>query len=248
MQDNEWWRPSNLKKEETKSRLQKNISELDETGDFGSYRKALLVDDIKKTKISSHNDIYPELKIKQLCKRLNNKNPKRILDVGCGLGFTASAIASYYNNTEVLGIDISYDAIQYAQKQFNNAEYKVFSVSPDAEDLGLFDYIFCFEFYPFTRNKDLEIQLSFIEYLLRQLSDNGEIILYQKWDNESSLSVVFEKIKLMLKKATVKKETMPNPKISLYFPDWIGKPIAFILSIILRKEILRTYVVIKKNN
>jgi 2-polyprenyl-3-methyl-5-hydroxy-6-metoxy-1,4-benzoquinol methylase len=57
------------------------------------------------------------------------QEPNSVLDVGCGGGFFTRALAERYQNTAVLGIDISKSAIRYAQahhslSQLPNLKFK----------------------------------------------------------------------------------------------------------------------------
>ncbi|KAF3362721.1 Uncharacterized protein PHSC3_000708 [Chlamydiales bacterium STE3] len=52
----------------------------------------------------------------------NLRNPQSILDVGCGGGHFTAELARRYPNASLLGIDLSAEAIAYAQKQHGNAK------------------------------------------------------------------------------------------------------------------------------
>ncbi|GAB4225740.1 MAG: class I SAM-dependent methyltransferase [Chlamydiales bacterium] len=52
-----------------------------------------------------------------------SSNPKSILDVGCGGGFFAAKLAKKFPKTQVVGIDISTDAIKFAKNRFENATF-----------------------------------------------------------------------------------------------------------------------------
>ena len=46
--------------------------------------------------------------------------PKKILDVGCGVGILASTLRKLYPKSEILGIDISSSMINLTQKRYGN--------------------------------------------------------------------------------------------------------------------------------
>lgn len=92
---------------------------------------------------------------------LNLQNPN-ILDLGCGNGYYTSAIARKYNN--VIGLDISKEAIKLASKGNNSINYLVAS----AKDLPLA-----------TNSIDIILNVFaplFIKEAYRVLKDNGVLI------------------------------------------------------------------------
>lgn len=86
------------------------------------------------------------MKIDALSKVLQIKNPSSILDVGCGLGIATGAMAKYFPNAKIMGVDISEDAIAYAKLHYPSAEFKAIAISPEMQRLGSFDYIFALSF------------------------------------------------------------------------------------------------------
>lgn len=73
--------------------------------------------------------------------------PASILDVGCGGGFFALQLAQQYALTQIVGIDLSVDAISFAQ-QHQKAAYPhlkniqfIHSSSPDISAFGLCDVV-----------------------------------------------------------------------------------------------------------
>ncbi|MCG8326102.1 MAG: methyltransferase domain-containing protein [Chitinophagales bacterium] len=71
----------------------------------------------------------------------------RILDIGCGIGWSSYELARHFPDAEVIGIDLSPQLIGQASKLFNlpNLEYHTFDIissSFDAESFtGVFDVI-----------------------------------------------------------------------------------------------------------
>ena len=194
-----WWKPENLEKDEQEY-LNKEASEVDAKNDFGSYKLMLKYNDFEKSKIISHNDLNPEFRLKYIKKILeSNFSPKKILDVGCGLGFCTNEIKKFYDYSDVLGIDVSKDAIQYASEYFKDCRFLNLTVDPNVSNLEKdFDLIFTFEFYPFTRTNDISEHKRYIMHLVNCLSENGKLIIIQKWNNPKSLSVNITKLKVEL--------------------------------------------------
>ena len=153
-----WWKPENLKTDEKKYLDTDDFSKLDPRTDFGSYRRILLGDSIRSSKIESHNDLNPSNKIKFISSIINQNSDDclNILDVGCGLGFISNSISKEYRKSKITGVDLSEDAIKYAKKHFQNINFLCDSIEPGKKTYGNFDLIFAIEFYPFTRHDNLE--------------------------------------------------------------------------------------------
>lgn len=128
MSNDSWWEPKKLKEAEEKARQSGDAESVD--ADFGAYRKALLKG-LQGSHAEDHNDINPLIKIDALSKVLQMKNPSTILDVGCGLGIATGAMAKYFPNTKVMGVDISEDAIAYAKLHYPTAEFKAVAIDPE---------------------------------------------------------------------------------------------------------------------
>ena len=192
-----------------------------------------------------HNDLNPAEKIKAINNLLGSIRPIRILDAGCGMGFTTASLAEFYKGAEVLGVDISRDAIVFANKNHKQAKFLSTAISPDCEKFGIFDLIFCIEFYPFTRNSDFELQAKFIEYFSSQLSVNGKIIIYQLWNNPSSLSSVIDKIFERLPNLVYFKKIIPHPKLTSHLPTPLAWIVNYLLEKIFKKEYSKTILIIQ---
>ena len=242
-----WWLPIKLKETETKFREIDDINELDTDNDFGSYRKAFLTNNIKGTQIEAHNDLLPSAKVHLISKISKVARPTSILDAGCGMGFTTQAIGEQYPNANVLGVDISQDAIAFATKTHANAKFKSVTINPEEKELGEFDIIFCFEFYPFTRNNNIEIQSSFINYFSKQLKQGGEIVIYQKWDNPLSLSTILKDIEKSCPNLRFQIIRVPHHKVHKYIPSLkISMFFCLFLGKLMRKELIKNTLIITK--
>lgn len=66
---------------------------------------------------------------------------KRAIDLGCGYGTNTIKLAKFFD--EVLGVDISEDAIEGANEKSNlkNVKFKVLDLTNHKEDLGRFDFV-----------------------------------------------------------------------------------------------------------
>jgi len=242
---NEWWKPENLEASEKQFREIDDSTKLDVQNDFGSYRKVLLTGEIKGSQLGLHNDLDPLRKIRAVDKLLKNKKPENILDAGCGMGYTTAALADFYTNANVLGVDVSADAIEYSTQKHKQAKFLSLALSPHSEKLGTFDLIYCFEFYPFTRNSDHKIQAQFINYFSQQLSPSGKIVIYQLWENPTSLSSVIDKVTEDLPYLKFSIYKIPNPRLTQYLPSPVAFGCGVLLEKILGRKISRTVVLVE---
>ena len=193
MENSDWWKPNNLKKSENKFLEENDLERLDVKNDFGSYKIMLATNDTSKSRIHIHNEISPSFRVKALKKILGDFNPQKIYDLGCGLGYTTNEISKVYPLAEVIGIDISEDAIAYAEKNFPGCQFLSEAVDPENKKQMLSSDMICaFEFYPFTRTNVLSEHVQYISYLSDELSEKGKLVIFQLWDNPESLSVNYK--------------------------------------------------------
>jgi 2-polyprenyl-3-methyl-5-hydroxy-6-metoxy-1,4-benzoquinol methylase len=93
---------------------------------------------------------------------------EKILDLGCGLGWFAAAVASRYG-AEVLAIDACEYAMSEARRRYGNIDNLDFQVS-DALRMGCeeaFDKIVCLDVLEHFSHKDVQILLRKIHTALR---------------------------------------------------------------------------------
>jgi 2-polyprenyl-3-methyl-5-hydroxy-6-metoxy-1,4-benzoquinol methylase/DNA-binding ferritin-like protein (Dps family) len=83
---------------------------------------------------------------------------KRVLDIACGFGY-GSHMMAVYGALEVIGMDISEEAIDYAQKFYkhDNIKYTVKDLLDLDVGHGLFDVVTCFETLEHTSDIELAI-------------------------------------------------------------------------------------------
>lgn len=244
MTENDWWLPSRLKADEASARLLNDFSQLDAKGDFGSYRRLVLGDTLENSNASVHNDLFPRSKVQQIFRFLNLGNPTTILDAGCGLGYTTTVIAEVFPNARVLGIDLAEDAITYAKNHHKNASFGVVALDPSGERIGTFDLIFCFEIYPFSRNRDASYQSRLIMNLAENLSSEGKIIISQTWRNADALPPVLSQVEAMCPELSFEVVSYPHPRIPLWVPKRLALVFAKFVEKITGKEAVKKIIVI----
>jgi 2-polyprenyl-3-methyl-5-hydroxy-6-metoxy-1,4-benzoquinol methylase len=212
----DWWKPQNLAENEAKHRNSRNV---DVINAFGSYRVMVETDQPKKAQISQHNDMRPSYRTRLVKKLIGPLQIGSILDVGCGIGITTESLREVFKSTSVTGIDISRDAIKYATSKHRECNFICDSIDPESgKTYDFFDLICAFEFYPFTRTSDYETHKSYIEYLVSFLKPEGRLVIWQRWDNQESLSTNFDKIQNELTDYQFSSFRLPLTIVAKIFP------------------------------
>jgi len=98
---------------------------------------------------------------------------KRVLDIACGFGYGSHMMAAH-GAVEVVGMDISEEAIDYAQRFYkhDNIKYTIKDLLDLDADHGLFDVITCFE----TLEHISDVELA-IYRLSRVLKEDGVLVV-----------------------------------------------------------------------
>lgn len=77
-----------------------------------------------------------------LVMRIDNENPKRIIDIGCGPGNSTNVLKTRWANSEIIGMDSSQSMIEQARKTYADINWICADASQDLSELGLFDIVF----------------------------------------------------------------------------------------------------------
>ncbi|CAD6542176.1 class I SAM-dependent methyltransferase [Paraburkholderia sabiae] len=64
---------------------------------------------------------FAEYKIALMAKRLKDRQPRRILDFGCGAGRSLPHLAQYFPDAELWGFDVSQDSLNFAHERTPSA-------------------------------------------------------------------------------------------------------------------------------
>jgi len=116
-----------------------------------------------------------------LFKNYSIKNIDKLLDVGCGGGFTTNYLKRHFTrgifrkkDIKVYGIDISKTVIQKAQKQYPNIVFKVCDGRNIPFDDNSFDFIFM---HSVTVHIPRRFTKKYIEEFKRVLKPKGQVLI-----------------------------------------------------------------------
>ena len=77
-----------------------------------------------------------------LVMRIDNENPKKIIDIGCGPGNSTNVLRMRWSEAEIIGMDSSEPMIEQAKKNYDNINWICVDASQNLSELGLFDIVF----------------------------------------------------------------------------------------------------------
>lgn len=116
-----------------------------------------------------------------LLSRVQNRNPVRILDVGCGNGNSTEILFSRYPNADIIGIDSSENMIEAAKTRLPDVRFELLDASTELHTLGGdFDIIFANASLQWIPNHP-----EILAQLIDMLSDGGTLAV-QMPDNHSA--------------------------------------------------------------
>lgn len=120
-----------------------------------------------------------------LAKRIADKNPRTVLDIGCGPGNSTAVLKNTFPASRVVGIDSSPDMIEKAKASYADTEFKLCDIAADMESLENYDVIFsnaCLQWVP--NHKTL------IPALFKKLNDGGVLAVQIPMNYKEPLFVV----------------------------------------------------------
>lgn len=140
-----------------------------------------------------------------LAKRIDIKNAKNIIDIGCGPGNSTNVLASQFPDSHILGVDSSPNMIETAKKNYPDLDFKLCDVSRDLSSYkGQFDIVFsnaCIQWIP-AHNK-------LIPNLMGLLKDNGVLAVQTPMNYNEPIHLIIEQVV----KSPEWSAKFPNPRI-----------------------------------
>ena len=120
-----------------------------------------------------------------LAKRIADKNPRAVLDIGCGPGNSTSVLKKAFPEARVVGIDSSPEMIEKAKASCADIEFRLCDITADLENLEKYDVIFsnaCLQWVPGHR--------TLIPALLGKLNNGGVLAVQIPMNYKEPLFVV----------------------------------------------------------
>jgi ubiquinone/menaquinone biosynthesis C-methylase UbiE len=111
-------------------------------------------------------------------KYLTGIKASRILDIGCHGGTFTNRIQRKFKNRKIYGIDISRNAIAYAQKKYQKIDFLVAKAEKLPFKDKSFDFVTCFEVLEHVERPD-----KVIREILRVLKDDGNFLVIVPTEN-----------------------------------------------------------------
>ena len=195
-----WFSPESMLQTESKVRSLEN-ADFSEMGDFGSYRA--LRERKSKTNIALHNSTGEHAtamaKILTRFIRKLSTNTLTIADMGCGAGFIAEKMKSYFPESNIFGFDLATDAIEYAKENFSGINFRCCAIEASTNFPEIYSVIYAHEFYPFTRTNDFNLQAGYVQNFLKHLIYPGGLLLIGLRISDESLYHKLDMLRKTLK-------------------------------------------------
>ncbi len=125
-----------------------------------------------------------------LCRRIEFKNPKRIIDIGCGPGNSTAVLSEHFKDSYILGADNSPNMLEKAKTDYPYLDFKLFDAgSDDYSGIGKFDVVFsnaCIQWIP--EHKKL------LKRFMSLLNDGGEIAVQTPMNYTQPIHMIIEEI------------------------------------------------------
>ena len=232
--EDEWWSPRAISQQEARIRALAEQGQLDTRNDFASYRALADGADPISAGLHHHNP-YELAHIAALCRDyhnlfryLNVPQVGSIADLGCGAGYTTAGLKRAWPDSTVEGIDVSHDAVRFANAQWTDCQFIAKAINPD-ERLSAqeYDFVLCQEFYPFTRTDSIAEHEKWLKFLLKNLSDRGIAVITVSTANSESINSTFAKLQMSFR---IRRFQISTPRISSRLPFWASTLFGRVLS------------------
>ncbi|MCD7846743.1 MAG: methyltransferase domain-containing protein [Oscillospiraceae bacterium] len=139
-----------------------------------------------------------------MAKRIEDRNPQTVLDIGCGPGNSTAVLKSVFPDAQILGIDTSPDMINKANMTYPDIEFRL----GDARNIyDKYDLIFsnaCLQWIP--NHKDL------IPYLMSKLNDGGMLAVQIPMNGEEPLFRIIREVVSEFKLNSISKQWTLEPE------------------------------------
>ena len=124
-----------------------------------------------------------------LARRIADKNPRTVLDIGCGPGNSTAVLQNVFPHADILGIDSSADMITKAKETYKDMKFEICDVNTELDKLGKYDIIFsnaCLQWVP--------NHTEFIPRLIEKLNNNGVLAVQMPRNTEEPLFKIMDSV------------------------------------------------------
>ena len=124
-----------------------------------------------------------------LAKRIASRQPRNVLDVGCGPGNSTFVLKDVFPRAEILGVDNSADMIKKAIEKYPDIDFRLCDICKDLDELENFDVIFsnaCLQWIPDHR--------TLIPRLLEKLNQGGVLAVQIPMNRQEPLFRVLDEV------------------------------------------------------
>ncbi|MCD8344671.1 MAG: methyltransferase domain-containing protein [Oscillospiraceae bacterium] len=138
-----------------------------------------------------------------LAKRVSDKKPQSILDIGCGPGNSTAVLTNLFPNAHILGIDTSQDMIDKAKKTYPDIDFRLGDARTISEKCDLLFSNACLQWIP--SHSEL------IPYLMSRLSDGGALVVQIPMNSEEPLFRIIRDVVLEMKLSNFERQWILKP-------------------------------------
>ena len=122
-----------------------------------------------------------------LAARIEIKNCRRALDVGCGSGMSTLCLKRRFPNAEILGADFSQAMLSKARALLPDTQFVLRDCSKPLSDLGKFDVVFSNAFLQWLENQD-----EFVAHTKELLNEGGVLAMQIPLFAEMEIAKIIE--------------------------------------------------------
>ncbi|MCD7889454.1 MAG: methyltransferase domain-containing protein [Oscillospiraceae bacterium] len=138
-----------------------------------------------------------------LAKRIEDRNPRTVLDIGCGPGNSTTVLKAVFPDARIFGIDTSQDMIDKAKRAYPDIDFDLGDAREIADKYDLLFSNACLQWIP--NHKEL------IPYLMSKLNDGGALAVQIPMNGEEQLFRIIKDVVSEFKLNSVSRQWTLNP-------------------------------------
>ncbi|MCD7732556.1 MAG: methyltransferase domain-containing protein [Oscillospiraceae bacterium] len=138
-----------------------------------------------------------------MAKRIEDRNPRTVLDIGCGPGNSTAVLKAVFPDARILGIDTSQDMIDKAKRAYPDIDFDLGDAREIADEYDLLFSNACLQWIP--NHKEL------IPYLISKLNDGGALAVQIPMNGEEPLFRIIKDVVSEFKLSSVSRQWTLNP-------------------------------------